>query len=463
MGVQECWIRIGESKYDLRKTKVLPNQEPYCHPAAQVPHPFPSQWREYFTGLTAHLQEATVIPGYQELFTDTGDSLSEVVDGFLDNNKESLLVIVGKAGMGKSAFLERLVHRLASDCLYETEQNIASERFDSPNSLMPMYISLQGWAAPDLQLDAEVMNWLNGKAHFWDGRPEMPERMLDYTDCRWVICFDGLDEIWTLDGRARFLKSLNHFQRSHPNVKVILSTRPDLTFAGLNRIRVVHLDALTEEQIESYLSVLAKDKQLDEIRNFLRSESELRELCGIPAFLESAVATWIGDVTEEGVTGYDLFGEVVVPIRKGGVLDNIYRHIWDRERDRRPVLSHEPDQWFDETGQLAATMDGGKTSIRRREAMKCIGSEQGLNWVFSLGVLGSKPRSGWVHFVSDITKAYFAASFLLPFIQEEDYQCPLDFISQGRREFWESALAILRDLVYMDVTELDRKVSELSD
>ena len=531
----QCWIRIGESKHEIEPREIAPNAAPYCYAFTQVPYLLPSEWLNYFGRMMDRqfYQAYNRIPGYQDLPSTTEKPLNEIVNEFLSSTESKLLVIRGKAGTGKSVFLRRLIYNRAESGGFETEQNIQQQRFSAPTSLIPVYMSLRGWQMrPGQALDDQIMDCLNATAELWCERPRAPESMLDHTGYNWLLCLDGLDEIWSLDDQRSFVNALTRFQERHPAIRVILTTRPDVTVAGLSGALVVDVGPLTPEQIQSYLGANAEGEQIEEIMEFLQLEPELWDLCSVPAFLEAATTAWIdefyppafeesgdissdasthipvepviadaakagaeskpdevlrfvqeslaGEIEEEG-TGVELANggrgetlnfedvsekaaeEFIAPIRTGRVLHRIYQHVWNRERHRRPVDASAPGQWFDGTAELAAWLDGNRRNVRLRRAIEFFAPQQGLYWVLSLGVLERALRGGWIRFVADITRTYFAASFVLPFVEEGDYEEPLAYIRQGKRRFWEDALAILGDLIHAVISLLEEETSRLAD
>jgi hypothetical protein len=122
---------------------------------------------------------------------------------------------------------------------------------------------------------------------------------------------------------------------------------------------------------------------------------------------------------------------------------------------------NDPPIWFDQTGELAAWMDGNRNSTRAKRVLEFLDSEEGLLWVLSLGVLERASRWGWLHFASETSQVYFAASFILPFIEEQDYDEPLAVLRQGTRPFWERTIAIVRDMTYTDVAFLEEEIRRL--
>jgi len=517
----QCWIRVGESKREVSE-----QERPHCYGAWQVPHPFPEDWRRYFSMITDEFHNTTLIAGYQDLFTVGHESLEGVVREFLSDATGRVLVIQGKAGIGKTAFLKRLIYELASDGEEEMRQTLDLEQFLPPSSLVPLYFPLRGWEPGDDALDREVGYHLFGDGFLCNQTVDLPEKLLDCRDLRVLICFDGLDEIWTLDDRGFFLKALLRLERRHPSVKVILTTRPDLTVPDLRGHATVTLDVLGPAQIRGYLRARAAADWYDEACEFLQSEPDLWELCGTPAFLEAAVCTWFDEISAPASDLTSAFQSVPVeptatdvvrsddavdvegirdmvraigldqalstdseghqgrqhererehatepeasaindcdriPIQKGRVLDRVYRRIWQRECCRMPLAAHEPGEWFDNTGELAASMDGRKKCVQRKEALRLLTSEKGLNWVLGLGVLEAKPRTGRIHFVSHVTRSYFAARFLLPFVEEGELETPTEYIAQGQRWFWERTLSLLADICYVDIAPLEKLLENL--
>lgn len=501
----QCWIRIGESKAEIRREEISPAQAPYCYAYAEVPYVLPSIWQAYFDGICLNkevaLSEAQNIVAYQELFATAGSLLHRVLEEFLASDR-SLLVLSGVAGCGKSAFLRRLVAEWGQNWK-QVKETRSPEKFEPPPGWIPVYLLLRGrnitatWSLAQIILDK--VNQLSYSA-FWEKRPMHPERLLEYRDLHWLVCLDGLDEIWSTAGHRHFLEGLQAFLEKYPRVKVILTTRPDVDQGFLKtKGDVVGIAPLTPEQVLRYIQNFpgAEDPERNsEVEEFLSSDPELLTLCQAPAYLEAAVRVLVGaypqpleesrlakpEVKEptpesqqktthtvvletipivdvEALTveepietrgsrdEQDEQKEVVLPISLGALLEQVYQRLWEREQSRH---SHTPDRWAmwkERTANLALKMDGAKEKISYKEACRHIQSQEAILHLLSLGVFKRDTPETWIGFATRLTKLYFAAAFLKPYLEQTvDHAQARQYVKSTQPDFREQLLKILSNI-----------------
>lgn len=97
-------------------------------------------------------------------------------------------------------------------------------------------------------------------------------------------------------------------------------------------------------------------------------------------------------------------------IQTGIILDNIYQYLWQREAHRWSVQPLASSERWAETGHLALRMHD-RITFSPREAQRTIGSLP--KWLLTLGICqatATMPINLW--FVTELTKAFFAASVL---------------------------------------------------
>ncbi len=97
-------------------------------------------------------------------------------------------------------------------------------------------------------------------------------------------------------------------------------------------------------------------------------------------------------------------------IQTGIILHNIYQYLWQREAQRWGVQSLDSSEMWEETGYLALRMHD-RTTFAPREAQRTIRALP--KWLLTLGVCqatATMPMNLW--FVTELTKAFFAASVL---------------------------------------------------
>jgi hypothetical protein len=285
-----------------------------------------------------------------------------------------------------------------------------------------------------------------------------------------------------------------------------LTTRPDISVPG--DLEIVEIAPFSKKQVLAYLDGYVDLDQYEVVLDLLKTSPALWQLCKIPVYLEAVVdiissaptpiletENWeaeneplidkseerssvpqgegvsslpkidaqkfmltepITDESEE--TEDDVESEEGPPLTLGWVLDQAFQRLWKREVDRRLLLYDTANQWWNAIGEMALWMDGRRKSIRRRRVINDFLSEDGLRWVFSLGILCHGSRGSWVRFVVPLAKLYFAAVFLLPFVEDGIYQdislCVSKCTSSFRREMYD----ILQQLTYKDVEPLFSEV-----
>ncbi|MBN2006225.1 MAG: NACHT domain-containing protein [Anaerolineae bacterium] len=526
----QCWIRIGESKAEIKREEISPDQAPYCYAYAEVPYVLPSVWQAYFDGLWSDkeldLFKAQGIMAYQELFAVNGEVLQNVVNEFLASD-QTLLILTGVAGCGKSAFLQRLVDRWAISSAMAAAEIRQQEEFNPPPEWIPVYLSLRGRGiTTNWSLAAVIVDKVNqlSRSAFWEKHPMHPEWLLEYDDLHWLICLDGLDEIWNKAGYQRFLAGLQTFLEKYPRVKVILTTRPDVN-AGFLKTRgdVVDIAPLTPEKILRYIQNFpgAEDpERYNEVEEFLRSDPDLWTLCQAPAYLQAAVSVLMGAATQsleesattrretntataktpsksilsdesvtipfepgtipivgtEGLTFEEPIEvqnareeeeeqeQVILPISLGKLLDQVYLVLWEREKSRHlPNKLGQWDEWLERTQYLALKMDGREEKVSYKAIREFIGSKKAISRLLSLGILKRDPPETWLGFATRLTKLYFAAAFLKPYLeQSEDHSEAYRHTKHMLPDFRQELLEILSHISNVNPYPIFQEVNDES-
>jgi len=504
------WIRFGESKGEIRIRSLEQSSPPYFWSYAEVPYVVPDHWIEYGENILSIMGNARLIKAYQELYSDSGERLSVLVDKFLQSDKR-LLVILGEAGVGKSTFIQRLVAELADSVKAAMKEAARREEFVAPNCLVPVYFSLRNvQIMDDRHLAAELINHVNQYAHFWENRPSHPELLFEYKELNWLICFDGVDEIFNQEEICKFFSSIESFLRRYPYIRAILTARPNIS--GLKTLsqcyRVAAISCMKKEQINHYIASYLGEKSCDEVIDFLKSDNDLWSLCSIPAYLEAAMQELAGiyanspeygqsliyqsrdpgtysdlpsgtegggyvlpnpinadelviseplvnTIEESQVDVNDELAVDIFPIRKSILIHRIYQYIWEREKDRRPLPVHYFDIWWEHTGKLAIKVDGKRENFPYDFARKVFGEDDRfLSWILNLGVL--RTEKSRLKFMTNLTKVYFAATYVLQHIEEEtsDDTSVYQYIEQSSASFRTELLSMVRELGASDVPKL---------
>ncbi len=515
----QCWIRFGESLHAIEDLLLTPNDDLYAFAYCSVPYLLPSAWKKYTESIlndhdmVENPIAAQDIWGYQDLSTTDGQLLQDVVTDFLIS-PNSLLVIEGTAGSGKSAFVWRWVSEQAEAQLQAVTQIMEREEYLPPGGWIPVYHRLRN--APvrlDYQLDIQLLRAVNTKSasSFWSGRkqPSQVEQLFCRTDLSWLICLDGLDEIRTQEQQSVFIEALRSFLETYPRVKLILTTRPDASTDTLRAFGdIVTIAPLDVTQVTLYLNswldktpirvwqpiqqAWVESTVLDEfIHFFIHLDPELQELSRKPAYLEAAVRKMI-EMVKLSVLGRAKTGviaqttDVQAPSRSAGIhakssipkasdedlalhapmtedapefrvfevgeiLDRMYRDLWLREKARHSQFGAYETVWWEKTGKLALVMDGDKTHVRETRARETLGPT-GLRHLLSLGIL--ERIYGRVNFNTDLTKAYFAASWLQDCLETNDLHPGHLMLKSVTVQFRQRVCDLLQSLTRYDIEPL---------
>ena len=518
----QSWIRLGESKRDIRREDISPNDDRYRYAYASVPFVLSSTWRKYFKGIlddrspAENLRTAQDIRGYQDLYGTDGRPLQEVVKDFL-NSESTLLIIKGAAGSGKSAFVQRWIAEQAEAQLQAVEEKIEREEFTPPaTGWILVYHRLRNEpVGPNYCLATRLLDAVNKRSgrSFWAGRerPAKVNELFHKSELHWVICLDGLDEISTHQKQETFLEALRDFLETYPGVKVILTTRPD---TGVGTLKVigeqVTIAPFRDEQIMLYLQNWAGAEDYEEFMTVLRSNPELWELCKTPAYLEAAcqrlsgtpltplepIAPAAPSVTVEAIqqttddnrmaivsttipkadetvlvlnaaitdtpeqqVGIPSEESLVRPLRIGEVLYEMYAYLWQREGGRCAEFTNHAAIWWEKTGLLAIKMDGRQSNIRATNAQQKLGSA-GLRHMLSLGIL--RCINSLICFNAELTKVYFAAAWLRDCLETNDILQARHLLIQATAEFSCQVRDLLEPLTARDIQPLFQEVNDES-
>jgi len=384
--------------------------------------------------------------------------------------------------------LQKIIDEWADAGFRAMTEAIDSERFAPPPNWIPVYLSLQGVRIKEgAQLSAELINAVHRLACLWDSeRPSEPERLFDNPDLHWLICLDGLDEIWDFEGQKHFMEALKPLLRRY-SMKVILTTRPDITgYEGLGK--VVEVALFDASQITTYIANYVGGRSREGYRQvveFLSSNEELWALCSVPLYLEAALPELVGEYSgsqklsssdviqnEQLASTYTQLQDLSIPmpridvnllmlppasdeveppqntldnqkgikaseepyepyperpINLGQLLHRIYPAVRDRESIRHPYQPHTLRRWWRATGEVAICLAKGE-DFESNQAEEYFKPEEGINWILSLGIMQPTDNDGWLQYATKLTNEYFAAAFLLPFVEKGD--------SKEARKYW---------------------------
>ncbi|MGB9889559.1 MAG: NACHT domain-containing protein [Anaerolineae bacterium] len=495
----ECWIRSGESKRDIDRRKLDRNSPCY----REVPFVAPSMWLRYFEALRSNLKAARIEP-YIDLYDARGKLLAAVIQEWLsEGSRRPILIVAGPPGSGKSTLLCRIVAELANESIQAMEETRRREEFRQPPNWIPVYFPLRETQIQSARtLAKEILRQANSLGNWWTGEPSAPEKLLEHEELQWLVCFDGLDELWEDRRVESFLRQIRTLWRRYPRLKVLVSTRPVVSLP--NDIECVHLAGLSERQILQYLQAFVSEankpfyQQLE--KGLSNPESELyplREICTVPLYLEALanliapetparteevlpesvppdhdqdsggsaksepseggsqpqpipLDELISDIGDEKQTPDDWSEDLVheeeagPPITLGWVLDRVVRRVWDREARRRTVERLKLDRWWRATGKLSLTIDGHRRFVEDETARRHYSSRRGLQWVLNLDILRTS-REG-IAFSHPSVQHYFGAEHLRV---DKD---PHRWEKECTPDFWRSVTTILNQIQYPEVS-----------
>lgn len=493
----DCWIRSGESKTKVNWQEINPH--------IQVPYIPPSGWLRYFEVLRSseEVDRAAQKTPYIDLYDHAGSLIADVVRKWLEEDRRQILVLEGLPGSGKSTFLCRLVAEWADAGIEAMRETIRREEFQQPPGWIPVYFRLRELVEPFHQeLGKEISRQVNSKGKLWGTEPPEPERLLESTELHWLVCFDGLDELWEEQKIEAFLRAVRSLCRRYPVLKVLISTRPLTTIP--DDIRRAQIGALSEGQILTYLhAVVTPDSEpiYQQVVNGLQNPGSelyaLREICTTPLYLEALASLISSEVSlgefsspplpsenarsirEEpsigdgdgfevmdhlpsiGVEEIQFTEEVQAteapshkpepvqppeksfpPLTIGQALDRMIQRVWNREASRSSITHKNLNDWWRATGKLALFMDGRRKFVENEEAEKFYSPKEGLQYVLNLSILRtSKSGIGFFHF---LLQCYFGASYL----QSSTGFQRICWRIRCKWDFWRSVMTILNQIQY---------------
>lgn len=478
----QCWLRFGNSKREVNLEEIPPEHDKlrYCY--AEVPYVLPSVWKRYFDEVQREMQKLTQYApeetAYQELRDSKGAPIQKIVDEFLAQNDERLLILQGAAGCGKSLFLQRLVNEQAEQGEQEMKDAQRQEQFTPPAGFIPIFYRLRKLTSQARTQSAHFTKILcDLLASLWkdneDGKhPKYPEKLFEHPKLNWLIVLDGLDETGEYARRQEFLNILNEFMRAYPRLRVILTTRPSpgISLEGMDNAKLVEIAPLNEKQIADFLMAYRTDNQNeDAIYAFLekcKRWEDAWKLLSVPAYLNAAalsvgIPRTITDAQEQPPeipvkvettqsheahaipplsaepvfqnlpqgTSLEVDAPVTQELTAGNekreeefiltlprLLDQIYEAFWKREGDRG--ILENINHFRCNTHKIAATsMKVCRGSVKRNDAQKCL-KEKGLRWVLEMGILSENAHEH-IFFTIPSAQVYSAAKHLQGDIEGE--------------------------------------------
>lgn len=384
------WIRFGESKQQILDNPY--NSEmlgiwPYS--ANEFPFIFPSQFIHYLDNLIKRIQadyfriDETI---YQDLHNSENITYLSLIDEFIEQNDNQLLVITGSVGTGKTTLLSKYLIQKAKDSISAfTEVVIREEYFPPPDINIPAYISLRGSSILGYEeLVKMITNVINGGIFWSTIHPSKRDILLNYPNLKWIIGLDGLDEIWNKKNREGFCDALKAFLYEYPNIKIILTSRPNVAcsdWVSWNG-KLLNLTPLTNNQIGSYLSSslpgeMLSFEKLDQLISYIGSKKDLYVLLSNPLCLTSALSVLTEYIQQDEQQDELLFEEIQEPLPQGNQnsddeisysedIITLNIAVSDPEIEKVPSLTSNQNEPFEEYRNPGKTKDGEDAPQRDR-------------------------------------------------------------------------------------------------
>jgi hypothetical protein len=213
--------------------------------------------------------------------TETVPKVEQIPIHAVLGRKESLILLLGDAGFGKTTALRRFAYSLADKALQSTEKT------EIPVLLRATDISKTQNRVVDLAAEATATLSGTGK-HAFDST--------DLVEGRLLLFVDALDEIASDITKGEVISRLLAFNKDYPDCKVILTSRPssfttnNVEIKSFTRFRVNPVDI---KQVEKMVARLVKGKSLPEesTQEMLRKLQDVHGIDLNPLLITVFVAT----------------------------------------------------------------------------------------------------------------------------------------------------------------------------
>lgn len=188
-------------------------------------------------------------------------------------NKSPHILLIGKAGSGKSTMMQHLFVNALEN--YETEtkseyhkymEDGADEALFETTALFPIFVTLREFGiGHDNLLDLILNSVRRFESAFY--MSHLLSR-LEIGDCQLLL--DGMDEIKD-DAVNKFLVQLDELIDKYPDNQVVMTSRATEEFTALSHFKRAYMLPFSEKQIHELLGKLLPEEQVQEIQSCLRS------------------------------------------------------------------------------------------------------------------------------------------------------------------------------------------------
>ena len=232
---------------------------------------------------------------------------SDAIKPIYDKVGRSMLIL-GEPGSGKTITLLELARDL-----------IASARTD-PTQPVPVVLNLSSWAGQPLE--RWLIEELKSKYFVAErmGKPLLERNRL-------ALLLDGLDEV-APDNQAACVAAINAFTESYGVPGLTVCSRLDEYTALATRLKLhgaIRLNALTQDQIDDYLSSLGDD--LESLRATLEEDEALKQLAQSPLMLSVMSIAYRGKKIEQ----LDGTERLSVDVRREKIFDSYIDQMFARK------------------------------------------------------------------------------------------------------------------------------------
>ena len=190
---------------------------------------------------------------------------------FADIGEGRTLLILGEPGAGKTTML----CKLAKSLITQTEDDLSK--------VIPVVFNLSSWSNPK----KSIASWLVKElSRIYKVSPSLGKKWIEQQSL--LILLDGLDEVNT-EVQNQCVQAINEFLQDYGQTEVVVCSRIDDYLALSDRLQLqnaIYLRPLTPEQIDNYLSSIAHQQQLEELKNLLKEDKILQKLAKSPLMLD---------------------------------------------------------------------------------------------------------------------------------------------------------------------------------
>jgi hypothetical protein len=365
--------------------------------------------------------------------TQTGDAFDLAISWLRSTPRNPMLFVHAGIGSGKSTLLYRLFSYLLRQLATATENsdpdNITSE-------WIPIHVDLCGMYFDDSTQVADLLlsrlSWYGTLSSSLDGvgsTREWKRRLFDCGDYRFVILFDGLDELEDSQDHPwrQSVSIIRHFIETNGGriCSIIAGRSGTVSPALLKRWSQLELQPINRSQVESSLEVLDNPTAFNTL---LKKSPELIAMITTPLALQAALS-YARDVERQyrsqaqsptGIQPGMAAGTVLersqrsqsegrVMYDSGELVNEVISAIFRHEGAKDPARSRDETRIrrINALAQLAWQLDGRAEVATIESVSRAIGADEIVR-VRQMGILVLASNADY-RFASPVLKAYFAA------------------------------------------------------